>query len=394
MRLLSTQTWEMKEFISDDDRPPYTILSHTWGDEEISFQQWENRKTDKIDHLKGYKKIMEFGTKAAENGCNWVWVDTYVYSLPISAFSNYVSPFSNDTKISCYSCCIDKKSSAELSEAINAMYRWYSSASVCYIYLADVSSTSSSPSTQMPSSRWFTRGWTLQELIAPSRLEFYTREWDLIGTKHEHVLLLCSITSIDASVLLGTISSLSEISIARRMSWASRRHTSRVEDMAYCLLGLFDVNIPLIYGEGKRAFRRLQQAIMESAGHDQSLFAWGRTLPTVIDRLVLIDDDQEDGLKPIPWKQEEERSPLLGLLADSPADFVHSADIAPVDHRYMHVLSRTSPPRMINGGVLLDLVVYKRYMSAMYWDDVYRECGGRHERHHAAGTSRTRHSLV
>lgn len=148
------------------------------------------------------------------------------------------------------------------------------------------------------------------------------------------------------------------------MSWASRRKTTRIEDIAYCLLGIFDVNLPLIYGEGVKAFRRLQEAIMNTT-HDQSLFAWGR----IVDHPSgLIDREQELGLKSIPWKPPQQREPLLGLFAESPEDFDTSSDISPVDHRYAHRLNRQRPPTVVNGGVLIDLVIFKTIASASYWD--------------------------
>lgn len=247
------------------------------------------------------------------------------------------------------------------------MFRWYQNASVCYVYLADVlwHDNPTQLAANIRESRWFTRGWTLQELIAPTNVELYSSHWSKIGTKKDHVTLLSSITNIDVDILLGK-GDLSDIGIARKMSWASKRNTSRVEDMAYCLLGLFDVNIPLIYGEGKKAFQRLQRAIMESCSHDQSLLAWGKVVPVPSD---LITEDQVKGVKPIPWKPPERRPPLLGLFAQSPADFIHSGDILPVSHGYMHHVTRKNPPAMVNGGVVLDLVIHRQYDSVMYWDN-------------------------
>lgn len=247
------------------------------------------------------------------------------------------------------------------------MFRWYKNASVCYAYLADVlwHDDPTKLAVNVRESRWFTRGWTLQELIAPNDVEFYSSKWRKIATKRDSVDLLFSITNIDISILVGK-GDLSDIGTARRMSWASRRKTSRVEDMAYCLLGLFDVNIPLIYGEGRKAFQRLQRAIMDSCSHDQSLFVWGSIVTKASD---MITDDQVMGVKPIPWKPPEKRSPLLGLFADSPADFINSGDISPVSHGYIHHMTRENPPIVVNGGVVLDLVIHKRYNSVLYWDD-------------------------
>ncbi|RYO97842.1 hypothetical protein DL765_011053 [Monosporascus sp. GIB2] len=337
MRLLNTRTWEMTEFISDEDIPAYIILSHTWGEGEVSLQQWEQHSAD-IIQSKGYQKIRQFGERAALDGWDWVWVDT---------------------------CCIDKKSSAELTEAINSMFQWYTKAVECYVYLSDVTSLDKEHMTQqLRESRWFTRGWTLQELIAPRFVEFFNKDWRSIGSKKQLCDLLSSITGIDEHILKG--GSLSDISIARKMSWASHRKTSRTEDVAYCLLGIFDVNLPLIYGEGRKAFRRLQEAIM-STTPDQSLFAWGHFVDNVSNAIT---EDQSLGRQPIAWKAPEERETLLGLFAESPADFEYSGEISPVTHGYVHHLNRRGAPSIVNGGVLLNLVIVKELAAIAYWDQV------------------------
>ncbi|PIL29179.1 hypothetical protein GSI_09228 [Ganoderma sinense ZZ0214-1] len=173
------------------------------------------------------------------------------------------------------SCCIDKSSSSELSEAINSMYLWYAGAAVCYAYLADVPAEEDphAEGSWFRDSRWFTRGWTLQELIAPSNLVFLSQDWAILGSKHTLVSLIEGVTGIDGRALLH-LESLDKFSVSQRFSWASRRETTRVEDQAYSLLGLFDIHMPIVYGEGKRAFRHLQEQIMQRIP-DQSLFAWG-----------------------------------------------------------------------------------------------------------------------
>ncbi|RYP01527.1 hypothetical protein DL764_006193 [Monosporascus ibericus] len=169
-------------------------------------------------------------------------------------------------------CCIDKASSAELTEAINSMFRWYRNAEICYAYLSDIPSAKRIHQ-KLERSRWFTRGWTLQELIAPAEVVFYSMDWDHVGTKSELSASISSITKIDASFL--DSKNLMSASVAQRMSWAAHRETSRPEDIAYCLLGIFDINMPLIYGEGMKAFQRLQEEIIESYPMDYSFFAWG-----------------------------------------------------------------------------------------------------------------------
>jgi hypothetical protein len=242
MRLLDSKTLELKEF-SENQLPKYAILSHTWWDQEISFQDMQDGSADtKI----GYTKIVFSRAQAIADGLDYFWVDT---------------------------CCIDKSSSAELSEAINSMYRWYRNAQICYAYLADVSvhEQPRAADSAFAKSRWFTRGWTLQELIAPSSLVFYSSDWSRIATKSELRGIISEITGIDIAVLEGKDPDC--FSIAQRMSWASKRNTTRVEDIAYCLLGIFGVNMALLYGEGERAFIRLQEEIMK-ASDDHSLFAW------------------------------------------------------------------------------------------------------------------------
>lgn len=329
----------MKEFISDDDLPPYAILSHTWEEDEVSFQQWETRDTLDISHMQGYKKIRKFGQEAASNGFQWAWADT---------------------------CCIDKESSAELSEAINSMFRWYRNAHICYTHLTDVFLDASTVTTdgvndRIRTSRWFTRGWTLQELIAPVQGNFYSADWLPIGTKHDLCDLLSSITGIDHVILRGT-AELEDISVARRMSWASRRQTSRVEDTAYSLLGLFDVNIPLIYGEGRKAFQRLQEAIMSST-NDQSLFAWGRIVDTPGEMMKPEQDPRS-----LPWKEPLDRLPLLGLFANSPADFKQSAGMVPVNTLTVLEHQRRNHPIIAHRGVLISLLVWERLRCVSYLD--------------------------
>ena len=173
------------------------------------------------------------------------------------------------------STCINKDSSSELSEAINSMYYWYGSAEVCYAFLSDVPEGDEvfAMDSAFRRSRWFRRGWTLQELIAPESVVFFSRGWTLLGTKITLLEVIHDITKIDGGVLLHT-KALDEASVAQRMSWASTRETTRVEDQAYSLLGVFGINMPTLYGEGEQAFRRLQEEILRRIP-DQSLFAWG-----------------------------------------------------------------------------------------------------------------------
>ena len=227
MKLINTNTLRIEEF-RDSQAPGYVILSHTWGQNEVSWEQIQiGILNDKI------RKCCE---RARNNGFRYVWIDT---------------------------CCIDKTSSAELSEAINSMYKWYKAATICYAYLEDILSLESCSEAALESSRWFTRGWTLQELIAPPVVEFYACNWEEIGTKMSMQIILSRITGIPTAVLTGAVQP-KHYNVAARMSWASHRRTTREEDRAYSLLGLFNVHMPMLYGEGSNAFQRLQEEILKT----------------------------------------------------------------------------------------------------------------------------------
>ncbi|EQB43426.1 hypothetical protein CGLO_17918 [Colletotrichum gloeosporioides Cg-14] len=248
MRLIDTATLRLQDF-SDLERPKYAILSHTWGKEEVSLQEWmeweegdPNQKT-RIEAKSGFKKIANACRIARLDGHPYIWVDTN---------------------------CIDKKSSAELSEAINSMFSWYQASRVCFAYLEDFPAETTTK--DLSRCRWFTRGWTLQELLAPRRVTFFDSAWESVGTKTTLRTRIREATCIEAAVLRDP-AKINTACAAKKMSWASSRQTTRVEDMAYCLLGLFNINMPLLYGEGNDAFRRLQEEIIK-VSTDQSLFAW------------------------------------------------------------------------------------------------------------------------
>lgn len=265
MWLLNAQKIKLEHF-QDSQRPRYAILSHTWGAEEITFDlmQQAQGSTDKLSMLVGWYKIEYCCRQAIRDGYTHAWIDT---------------------------CCIDKASSAELSEAINSMYRWYEEAAVCYAFLSDVSETGvfrreavasaqsantgrQRRSSKMPSivhSRWFDRGWTLQELPAPADLHFYGNFWQYLGSKQDQSEAIANRTRIPASALRSF--KPHEHPVATRMSWAASRSTTRIEDRAYSLMGIFGVNMPLIYGEGSKSFMRLQEEIMR-VSNDMSMFAW------------------------------------------------------------------------------------------------------------------------
>ncbi|KAI0426156.1 heterokaryon incompatibility protein-domain-containing protein [Xylaria sp. FL1042] len=246
MRLINTTSLKLEEFLGEptDTRfPRYAILSHTWGEGEVTFQDMQ--KPEVAKKKAGFSKIAKCCKTALSEGLSWAWVDT---------------------------CCIDKTSSAELSEAINSMFKWYEHSIVCYAYLSDVGipeSDSQAPPVHSDwrNSRWFTRGWTLQELVAPFEVIIYDREWKQLGTKRRLAIELEEKTRIPEKVLLNP-ALRRKISVVARMSWAMQRQTTRIEDRAYSLLGLFDINMPLLYGEGKKAVSRLQGEILNTIDDD------------------------------------------------------------------------------------------------------------------------------
>ncbi|KAF2673424.1 HET-domain-containing protein, partial [Microthyrium microscopicum] len=241
-----------EDFVDDEEIPPYAILSHTWGrtEDEVTFDDIINGTGQEKP---GYDKIRFCREQAKQDSLQLFWIDT---------------------------CCINKLSSAELTYAINSMFRWYGKAKVCYAYLSDAVEL-------LRTSRWFTRGWTLQELLAPERVIFYDTQWARITDKRLCCDTISSITGIPSSVLKKRFCFWSDQFIrsmdtndttvylwSTGMRWCSSRKTSRPEDTAYSLLGMFDVNLPLIYGEGeKRAFQRLQLEMVKRTSSN-SLLAW------------------------------------------------------------------------------------------------------------------------
>ena len=297
MRLINTSTLKLEEFTREI--PIYAILSHTWGDEEVSFQLFQ---TPQRQSRAGFIKIRRFCALARSRKLKYAWVDT---------------------------CCIDKSSSAELSEAINSMYSWYQKSKCCMVYLSDMHRCSAIVDEHERSEaeyeafqacKWFTRGWCLQELLAPDTVIFYDQDWKEIGDKRSMSMLISRASGIKDKHLQDP--TLPSISIAQKMSWAARRQTTRIEDEAYCLLGIFKVNMPLLYGEGSNAFMRLQQEIIKSSS-DESIFVW----------------TNED-----LWSS--------GLLAKQPRDFAGSGDV--IQNNYIS-LSR-APYSMTNQGLQIELV--------------------------------------
>ncbi|KAI0556215.1 HET-domain-containing protein [Xylaria curta] len=303
MRLLKTNPRETGKLTLVDRTPKqmiglrYAILSHVWEEEEVVFEdiiEGSEHNGSKTSRNKVYKAC----ERAARDELQYIWIDT---------------------------CCIDKRSSAELSEAINSMFEWYHEAVACYAYLNDAPDDLSTKegSAKFSRSKWFRRGWTLQELLAPKDVEFFSGNWTPIGKKKTLSDLIAKITGIDREILLGDMP-LNSASIARRMSWAAKREVTRPEDTAYSLMGIFSVNMPMLYGEGaEKAFLRLQEEIMRESD-DQSLFAW-------------IDQSSSPDAR-------------FGLLAPSTSNFLYSNSIIPYED-----FEPRSPYTMTNRGLRIEL---------------------------------------
>ena len=294
MRLLHAKTLRPLEVDINDRVPAYAILSHTWGapGDEVtlkdltSWAPWYKRKP-------GWTKLKGCCRQAITDGLEYVWIDT---------------------------CCIDRPKPGSPdpagSDELQSMWEYYADAAVCYVHLADVQDTPQTvheaPGSAFCRSRWFTRGWTVPELLAPQFVRFYDAGWRYVGSKGEGELCRAieGVTGIPAAVIRSPAEVRSQ-SVARRMSWAACRETSREEDLAYCLAGLFGVRIPAEYGEGlRKAFLRLQHQILHSSrdAGDQSIFAWGYGLP-----LTGTHDDR-----------------MVGMLAETPAAFERCNAVEPV----------------------------------------------------------------
>lgn len=326
MRLLDTTTLEFVEF-AECPYWKYAILSHRWGNDEVTFKEYRKNR-DNIKHRAGYRKIVDFCTIARKRGFSFAWIDT---------------------------CCIDKRSSAELSEAINSMYALYEHSAECYVWLKDYEGGLE----EIGKCEWFTRGWTLQEMLASRFVVFFTSNWEVIGHKSWNMLpdkeqtrrLLDGAETIDESSIEllrpkgpSIVAELSKVtgvpkrfldsvpvekvSVAARMSWAAGRSLTRVEDRAYSLLGLFQVHMPLLYGEGNKAYIRLQEEIMLKSD-DASIFCHAHN----------------------------------DLLARTPFDFRESGDVTASPMR-----AAVGPYSMTNMGLRLDVTA----STARVPENIYR----------------------
>ena len=247
MRLLNVHTLDIETF--DQPEEKYAILSHRWGKSEVKFVDLPDAKGEINEQLSeeqpddpttGTAKIAKACFQCRELQLKYLWIDT---------------------------CCIDKRSSTEESESINSMFNWYNEAEICLAYLADVGEA---PHQKFSDSVWFTRGWTLQELLASRNVFFFDREWTEIGTKTSLSSEIERASRISHEHLIDFRTAC----IATRMSWQAGRTTTRTEDLAYSLFGIFDVAMDLRYGEREKSFRRLQEEIINRYPLDESILAW------------------------------------------------------------------------------------------------------------------------
>ncbi|XXH01383.1 hypothetical protein Hte_007743 [Hypoxylon texense] len=247
------------------------------------------------------------------------------------------------------------------------MFQWYRNSTVCYAYIKDYSS-GTFDAESLAKSEWLYRGWTLQELIAPREVVFYNRYWQPFGSKTDRDVCeaVSDITKIDVEFLLG--SDLESASIAKRMSWASRRKTTRIEDTAYCLMGLFDINMPLLYGEGPKAFRRLQQEIMKEYPEDHSLYAWGIPVDKCSVEVTQPDAVIRESIDD-PLASSE---PLFGLLAKSPQDFEYSRSYSPISNAHKFYSNfwvgwkSATYPTSIGKGIRIELLASSNFFHYQF----------------------------
>lgn len=342
MRLLHTKELRLvtesdAEYKAD---PRYAIVSHRWMADEVDFQNLHRLKSSEDDTL-AVKKVKGACKQASKDGFNWIWID---------------------------SACICKTDAVEVGRAINSMFKWYRKADMCYTYLSDVVSMHTPPpnasifrryrdtsatSDQEETSEWFSRGWALQELLASPNMQFFDRDWNLIGSKHELSQIIAQITNIDVSYLTGK-RDFRDACIAVKMSWMANRKTTEEEDRAYSMLGIFDVSMDVIYGEGNKAFTRLEKQLLATCV-DESLFAWtspSAGLPDHRGRRIGLDKDE--------W----------GVLAPSPECFAGVGDIQIGKGK-----SRVSHPEMTAEGVVFPSTAGRTAASYRFMKSGLRKLG-------------------
>lgn len=317
MRLINTSTLQLEDFLGDEV-PSYAILSHTWTKEEVTLQEWQKSKWATRSKA-GYKKVRAACAVAKAQNHKWLWADTV---------------------------CIDKTSSADLSEAINSMYAWYRESAECFAYLVDVDTrvlVGNQVQADVTKSRWFTRGWTVQELLAPSHLTFYDKQWKRLGTKEHYSEAIEAKTGIDSEFMVLHDDDRHGIPVFQRMTWFAGRKTTRIEDVAYCMLGVFDINMPLLYGEGRKAFMRLQHEILRKQ-NDHTIFAWVNSRPFL----------------------------TRGVLATSPEAFADFRDLMVAN--LQNFWSRKAPYHMTNIGISIRLPLLRTARDLIGFLEV-KACG-------------------
>ena len=347
MRLLNSSSRRLELF--HHRPPPYAIVSHRWGDEseEVLFTDiGDQARTESKG--KGCEKIRRSCAQAMRDGLDYVWLDT---------------------------CCIDKSNSSELVMAINLMYEWYEKSEVCYACLHDVSDPS-----KFTESDWFSRGWTLQELIAPKRLKFFTKDWTLIGSREDLIDPIAERTGISHEILRsGKIPP--EVTISQKMVWTAQRETTMAEDRAYSLLGIFGVSMVPIYGVGDAAFEDLQYRIIAKYA-DQTLFAWFHTV-THTEDVDAADKAPHPVTNPAPHPapvslEDDIGTPSLnttGLLASSPFQYLKSYEICEYDFRknYVNCIRDKSYRSYISiSDNLVHICVPVKHIGGKIWKAVLR----------------------
>ncbi|KAG0645438.1 Vegetative incompatibility HET-E-1 [Hyphodiscus hymeniophilus] len=343
MRLINTKTMRLEDF-SVRKVPEYAILSHTWTEEEVTFHEITGQD-DAFIRKAGFAKILKTCVLARANNIKYAWVDT---------------------------CCIDKTSSAELTEAINSMFRWYRNASICYAYLSDLPHRKNvRKSVDQVNETDSTISYDELRVV-----EFYDENWTFRGTKADFAENIHRFTHIDQLVLQGG-GQLTKLSIAERMTWASRRKTTRIEDTAYCLLGIFDINMPLLYGEGEKAFTRLQEEIIKN-NSDLSIFGWSPEQssaaagPLGPRKQTVISVDWHvgfsDGCEVDCGHGDNNEAAFYSVLAPSPDEFVTPSDwdiLGSTEHsvtnRGIKIYCRTKttffkPTHEFSWGIVLDKI--------------------------------------
>lgn len=265
------ELWGMTSSDSSYETPSYAILSHRWVGREVVFGDFN---TVSKDQLRGVPKANPLPKNTGDIENVGDGSEASIYKIA-GACAQVRQRTPGIRHLWIDTVCINKDDLRELSTALNSMFKWYHNAAICYVYLYDVTWNEADSDQQFLKSKWFTRGWTLQELLAPKNIEFYDRDWRYIGTKESLMNQIVEATGIAKEHLLGDFRTAS---IAQKMSWLSRRTTAIIEDRAYCMLGLFGVFLDARYGRGGDEFLRLQREIFVStpagAIFDESMFAW------------------------------------------------------------------------------------------------------------------------